>query len=243
MEETGGILEITGENVNLDKVAVNGYSDLTAGDYLKILISDKGPGINPEIINRIFDPYFTTKEMGKGSGLGLSVVHGIVNNHNGAITVDSEPGKGATFTILFPVVSEKPVMEIKTPDEAPRGNETILFVDDEEAITDMIGQILDRLGYKVETETSPATALELFQSKPYNFDLVITDMTMPQMTGVKLSEKLKDIRPDIPVVICTGHSSLIDEEKAKEMGIDGYVMKPIVKREVAIAIRKVLDKG
>ena len=134
-------------------------------------------------------------------------------------------------------------MEAGRPDEVPLGNETILFVDEEEAITVMTGQILERLGYTVQTETSPATVLELFQSQPDNFDLVITDMTMPQMTGVKLSGELKAIRPDIPVIVCTGHSSLIDEEKAKEMGIDGYVMKPIVKSDISIAIRAVLDKG
>ncbi len=243
MAEAGGILEITVEPETLTEDLVDKYPDLTAGEHLKITVGDTGPGIESEIIGRIFDPYFTTKEMGKGSGMGLAVVHGIVKNHNGAITVDSEPGKGATFTILFPVTTEKPEVEARRPDEVPFGNETILFVDDEEAITHMTGQILVRLGYKVETETSPAAALELFQSKSDYFDLIITDMTMPEMTGVKLSERLKGISPDIPVIICTGHSSLIDEENAKEMGIDGYVMKPIVKSDIAIAIRHVLDKG
>lgn len=243
MEETGGILEITVENATLSEEAVANYPDLTAGEHIKITVSDTGPGIDPEIIDRIFDPYFTTKGFGEGSGMGLTVVHGIMKNHSGAIAVDSKPDKGATFTILFPVVAEKPVMEIKTPDATPRGNETILFVDDEESIATMAGQVLIRLGYKVETETNPEAALELFRMNPDRFDLVITDMTMPQMTGVKLSEKLKDVRPDIPVIICTGHSSLIDEEKAKAMGIDDYAMKPIVKRDIAKIIRKVLDKG
>ena len=243
MEETGGTLEITVEPETLAGDSAQNYSDVAKGDYVKLTVSDTGPGIESEIIGRIFDPYFTTKEMGKGSGMGLAVVHGIVKNHNGAITVDSEPGKSTTFTILLPVATEKPEVETGRPDAVPLGNETILFVDDEEAITIMTGQILERLGYKVETKLNPVEALELFKTDPEAFDLVITDMTMPQMTGGKLSGELKAIRPDIPVIICTGHSSLIDEEKAKEMGIDGYVTKPIVKREVAIAIRKVLDKG
>ncbi len=242
LEETGGILEITIENEFLTEDSAKNHPDVARGDYVKLAVSDTGPGIESEIIGRIFDPYFTTKEMGQGSGMGLAVVHGIVKNHHGTITVDSQPGKGTTFTILFPIATEKPEVETRRPDEVPLGNETILFVDDEEAIAHMTGQILERLGYKVETETSPAAALELFQSQRDNFDLVITDMTMPQMTGVKLSEKLKGIRPDIPVIICTGHSSLIDEEKAKEVGIDGYVVKPIVKSDIAIAIRNVLDK-
>lgn len=243
MEETGGNLTINVENVDLDSEAAGRYPDLSAGNYLIIAISDTGSGIDPENIDRIFDPYFTTKEFGKGSGMGLTVVHGIVKNHGGAITVDSEPGKGATFTILLPVVDEKPEIEDEITDEVHIGSETILFVDDEESIANMSGKMLKRLGYQVETETNPATALELFKSKPDQFDLVITDMTMPQMTGVTLSEKLKNVRSDIPVIICTGHSSLIDEEKAKGLGIDAYVMKPIVKSDIARAIRKVLDNN
>jgi PAS domain S-box-containing protein len=241
MEETGGTIDIVVENESLKESSGTNYPDLTAGEYVKITVSDTGPGIDSEVIGRIFDPYFTTKEVGKGSGMGLAVVHGLVKNHNGAITVDSEPGKGATFTILFPVIDERPEIEVKIPEEVPLGNETILFVDDEKSIAQMIGQMLKRLGYKVETKLNPVEAIELFKADPEAFDLVITDMTMPQMTGIKLSEKLKEIRPDIPVIISTGHSSLIDEEKAKAMGIDGYVMKPIMKSEIAIAIRKVLD--
>ncbi len=243
MEETGGIIGINVEKKSLTEGSADNYPDLSAGEYVKITVSDTGPGIEPEIIDRIFDPYFTTKEVGKGSGMGLAVVHGLVNNHNGAITVDNELGKGATFTILLPMVFDEPVMEAKpSSDKIPRGNETILFVDDEESIATMIGQMLERLGYQVETQLNPLEALELFKSKPHEFDLVITDMTMPQMTGVKLSKKLKIVRSDIPVIICTGHSSLIDEDKAKEMGLDSYVLKPIVKREIARTIQEVLDK-
>jgi PAS domain S-box-containing protein len=241
MENTGGILEITVENELLPKDAVVGHLDLKAGEYVKITVKDTGPGINPEVIEQIFDPYFTTKEFGKGSGMGLSIVLGIVKNHSGAITVDSQPGKGTTFTMLFPAVAEQTVEAVKTPDEVPCGHETILFVDDEEPIVKMIGQMLGRLGYRVETRQNPAEALKLFQSKPHEFNLVITDMTMPQMTGVTLSEKLKDIRSDIPIIICTGHSAFVDEKTAKKMGVSAYVMKPIMKKDIAKIIRQVLD--
>ncbi|MCP3932681.1 MAG: response regulator [Bacteroidetes bacterium] len=242
MEETGGVLEIKIEKKSLSEEPADHYTDLAPGDYVKIVVSDSGPGIDPEIIGRIFDPYFTTKEMGKGSGMGLSVVHGIVTSHNGAIAVDSKLGKGSTFTILFPVITQKPAMKVETTDEIRGGNEKILFVDDEQAVVSMAGQILERFGYKVTTETNPAAALELFQLNPDDFDLVITDMTMPQMTGLKFSERMKEIRPDIPVIISTGYSSLIDKESAQEKGIAAYVMKPIVKSELSKTIRAVLDK-
>jgi CheY-like chemotaxis protein len=242
MEETGGILEINVETQYLTKDTVGSYPDLTPGNYIKITVSDTGRGIDSEIIDRVFDPYFTTKETGKGSsGMGLAVVHGIVKNHDGTITVDSQPGEGTVFTILFPVVKEKPVMEAGTPDEIPHGNETILFIDDEELIVNMTKKMLEHLGYTVETKISPVGALALFQSNPDHFDLVITDMTMPEMTGAKLSVKLKDIRPDIPIIICTGHSSLIDEKRAKAMGIAEYIIKPIANKDIAKTIRKLLD--
>lgn len=242
MEETGGNLNITVKLTRSETEKTNGFEGLTPGKYLKITLTDTGPGINPEIINRIFDPYFTTKAIGKGSGMGLSIVHGIVKNHGGAICVDSNLGKGTTFRLLFPVVDEKAVNKTKTADEFSLGTETILFVDDEQAITDMTQKVLEKLGYRVEARLNPVEALDLFKLKPDTFDLVITDMTMPQMTGAKLSEKLKELRPDIPIIICTGHSSLIDEEKAKRFGIDGYLMKPASMSTIAKAIRNVLDK-
>ena len=242
MAQTGGDLTVTVEKVNLDYQLFKDYPGLKSGDHVKIMVSDTGPGIDPEIIDQIFDPYFTTKGVGKGSGMGLAVVHGFVKNHNGTIRVDSSQGKGTKFSILFPVTSEKPVAETQTDKNIPRGNETLLFVDDEISITKMVQRMFERLGYKVETATTPQDALELFRSKPDHFDLVITDMTMPQMTGVTLSEKLMDIRKDIPIIICTGHSTLVDEEKAKELGLAAYVMKPINMLETAQTIRKVLDR-
>ena len=243
MEETGGTLKINIETSSLDKEAVNNYPDLTIADnYLKVTLSDTGPGIPSETINRIFDPYFTTKKFGKGSGMGLTVVQGIVKNHNGAITVNSEVGKGVAFTILFPVVDESPEIITNETATLPHGTETILFVDDEKTITNMMQQMLEKLGYQVEAKLNPEEALDLFQSKPDSFDIVITDMTMPQMTGAKFAKKLKEIRSDIPIILCTGHSSLIDEDKARQYGISGYLMKPVSKSKIAKAIQEALDK-
>ena len=242
MEQTGGDLTVTVEKVILDHQSLKDYPDLKSGDHVKIMVSDTGPGIDPEIIDQIFDPYFTTKEVGKGSGMGLAVVHGIVKNYNGVISVDSSQGKGTKFNILFPLAKEKPMVETKTTQDIPKGNETMLFVDDEISIVKMVKRMFERLGYKVETATTPQDALEQFRSKPDHFDLVITDMTMPQMTGVILSEKLMDIREDIPIIICTGQSALVDEEKAKELNLAAFIMKPIDMQETAQTIRKVLDK-
>ncbi len=243
MEENGGVLEIGLETVNLDKAAVKRYPDLAPGDYAKITICDTGPGIRPDIIERIFDPYFTTKPVGKGTGMGLAVVHGIVKNHGGEITVSSPPGKGAVFSIFFPVVVKEAEKEPSAPAEIPWGGESILFVDDEPSITELVGKMLERLGYRVQTRENPQEALELFQNAPDRFDLVITDMTMPHMTGIQLYERLKAIREDIPVIICTGHSPLIDEKKAGELGIGALIIKPVVMREMARTIRSVLDRG
>lgn len=242
MEQTGGTLTVSVQTVVLDDNTTKNHPDLSRGKYVEIIVSDTGPGINPDIIDRIFDPYFSTKDVGKGSGMGLAVVQGIVKNHNGAIHIESEPGRGATFSIFFPLGEEKTTsIETVTKEELIHGTETILFVDDEISIGKIVKRMLERLGYKVEATTNPVIALELFKSKPETFDLVITDMTMPQMTGVKLSEKIMGIRPDIPVIICTGYSSLVDEESAKSLGIAAYVMKPIDSKEIAETVREVLD--
>ncbi len=190
MEETGGILDIALEKTILTEAAATVYPDIIPGDVIKIIISDTGPGIDPYIIDKIFDPYFTTRAFGKGSGMGLAMVHGIIKNHGGAITVDSRPGKGTTFTILFPAIAEKPVSETNSEDKRHSGMESILFVDDEKSIADMNTRMLKRLGYRVTTRLNPIEALELFAARPDAFDLVITDMTMPQMTGAVLSKKL-----------------------------------------------------
>ncbi|RZB33351.1 MAG: hypothetical protein SRB2_04119, partial [Desulfobacteraceae bacterium Eth-SRB2] len=192
-------------------------------------------------IDRIFDPYFTTKELGKGTGMGLAVVHGIVKGHNGLITVESEDGKGTTFNIFFPAVEKEAMVETETGEELPTGGERILFIDDEESLVKMGQQRLERLGYKVEATISPIEALELFRSQPDQFDLVITDLTMPKMTGDKLVKEILNIRPDIPLILCTGFSDKIDEKKANAIGASDYIEKPLDKRDFAFIIRKVLD--
>lgn len=243
MEETGGTLEISIQNLVLDNNSADIYPDLSPGNYVAMKVSDTGQGISPEIKDRIFDPYFTTKEIGKGSGMGLSVVHGILQNHQGAISFDSEPGKGTTFTLFFPVIEEEAVIESKSVEEFPTGNERILFIDDEKSIVNMAQQILERLGYQVETKQNPVDALELFHSKPKRFDLVITDMTMPHMTGDKLIEQILNISPDMPTILCTGFSEKISEEKAQEFGVKAFLLKPLVKRDFAVTVRKVLDEN
>jgi len=241
MEQSGGELSVAAEKMFLDDRSARDYPDSKSGYYISIIVKDTGPGIEPEIIGRIFDPYFTTRKIGKGSGMGLAVVHGIVKNHCGVITVDSSPGKGAKFSIFFPLTNEKPVVEPQTTRDIPKGSETILFVDDEISNVKMVQKMLSLLGYKVHTATKPQDALERFAKAPDHFDLVITDMTMPGMTGVNLSEKLMEIRPEIPIIICTGYSALVDEKKAKEMGLASYLMKPLKMMETAQTIRKILD--
>ncbi len=238
----GGMLEVSLKNVELDEDTATQYPDLDPGRYVNLTVSDTGQGINPEFKDRIFDPYFTTKEVGKGTGMGLSVVHGIVKSHRGAISVDSEFGRGTAFSIFFPVVEEEAVIETDTIEELPTGSERILFVDDEESMVYIGRNRLERFGYKIEAKTSPVEALELFRNNADQFDLVITDMTMPQMTGVQLAQKLLEIRPDIPIIICTGFSAKVDGEKAKKIGIRQYIEKPLNRSDLAKLVRKVLDE-
>jgi PAS domain S-box-containing protein len=238
--ETGGIIEIGIQDIILK--ANSSTFDLIPGKYLKITVSDTGQGIDPNVIDLIFDPYFTTKGIGKGSGMGLSVVHGIIKSHNGSISVKSKIGKGTTFIILLPVV-EKEAVEYAEPHEVfPIGSENILFVDDEEAMTHVGRNRLEGLGYHVETRTNPVEALELFHRNHDQFDLVITDMTMPQMTGDCLVKEILKIRPDIPTILCTGFSENMDEEKAKEIGACQYIEKPFNRSVLASMVRKALDE-
>jgi PAS domain S-box-containing protein len=245
MQEDGGVLEVSLANVELDDLSVSKHLDLSAGSYLSLAVSDTGYGIPSEITQRIFDPYFTTKDTGEGTGLGLSVAQGIVKAHGGTITVYSEPGKGTTFHVYLPLIQEKgrEEREEKKPEEPlPTGSERILFIDDEEVLVEIGSQMLERLGYEAVAKKSSVQALELFRAEPDRFDLVITDMTMPDMTGDKLARELMKIRPDIPVILCTGHSSLVSQEKAKEIGIRAFVMKPLVMRNFAETVRKVLGE-
>jgi PAS domain S-box-containing protein len=239
-----GILEVGLRNVDFDSHSAARYPDIDPGTYLRLTVSDTGEGMTPDVKKRIFEPYFTTKEKGVGTGMGLSVVHGIVKSHEGTITVYSEPGKGSTFHVYIPLIQE----EVKSPEidkdaPIPTGTEHILFIDDEPALVDMGKQIFERLGYEVTSRTSGVEALELFKAQPDRFDLVITDMTMPNMMGDKLARELMKIRPDIPIIICTGYSERITEEKAKRIGIKAFVMKPLVMKYLANTVRKVLDRN
>lgn len=242
MREKGGILMVSLVNVNLHSDDTDHIIDLEPGQYIKLTVSDNGHGIKPAIMEKIFDPYFTTQENGKGTGLGLSIVHGIVNNHGGHILAFSELGKGTRFDVYLPLLDSTDMKSEMVPTEKlATGNEHVLLVDDEEQIVDILNQILERLGYQVTARTSSIDALEMFRTAPDKFDFVITDMTMPNMTGIKLSQKLLEIRPDIPIIICTGFSEQISEVKAKEIGIRGYIMKPVVKSELAKKVREILD--
>ena len=238
-----GIIEVILKNVEeLGENAPAQHPDLNPGRYVNLTVSDTGHGIPKEEIDRIFDPYFTTKEIGKGTGMGLAVVHGIVKEHNGIITVESEPEKGTTFSIFFPVVEKEVIIESESTEKLPTGNEKILFIDDEESLVYVGRNRLERLGYQVETKTSSVEALELFRANPDQFDLVITDMTMPQMTGYHLVEEFLKIRPDIPIILCTGFSEKIDEKKAKAIGVVDYIEKPVDRHVFAFKVRKVLDR-
>jgi len=242
MQEKGGVLEVSLTDLELDLDYAVGYPDLNSGRYLQLTVSDTGYGMRPEVVEHIFDPFFTTKGPGEGTGLGLSVVHGIVKNHGGDIRAYSEPGKSTAFKVLFPVVERLKEAEHREERPVPVGTEHILFIDDEPSLAKMGHQILESLGYKVTTRTSGIEALELFKAQPDRFDLVITDMTMPHMPGEELSVKLIEIRPDIPIILCTGFSSRIDEEKVLAIGIRAFVMKPILRRTMAEVIRRVLDQ-
>ena len=237
-----GILEIDVQNTEIDHPQIDNFIGMDLGPYIKVSIRDTGAGMPPEILKRIFDPYFTTKEKGVGTGLGLAVVHGIIKKYGGAIKVESAPGKGAAFHIYLPRIDQAAPYSIDQTEIPAGGNERILFVDDEKMLVDIGQKVLERLGYDVTVRTSPIEALELFKAKPDDFDLVITDQTMPGMTGDALAKELMAMRPGLPVIICSGYSQKIDQTRAAEMGIKGFVMKPILINDIADAIRKALNE-
>jgi PAS domain S-box-containing protein len=243
MREKGGILEVRLADMYLDSESAADYPELEPGQFLKLTVKDTGHGMTPDLMGRVFDPYFTSKAKDVGTGLGLSVVDGILKRCKGSISVQSEPNQGTQFDVFFPCVDMGVEFSIQEIEPIPRGSERILFVDDEMAICDIEKRMLQNLGYKVDIKSSAIEALEAFRLNPERYDLVITDYTMPNMTGDQLTRVLLSIRPDIPVILCTGFSEMITEETAKEAGIKGFVMKPIVLREIGNLIRKVLEKG
>lgn len=243
MREAGGLLEISLEEINIDLGAAL-KKELAPGTYQQLTIRDTGCGMNPQVLKRMFEPYYTTKGPGEGTGLGLSVAHGIVKSHKGAIMVDSEPGKGTRFDVFLPTVKEiDTIIEKADPEEPiPAGNERILLVEDNQNLLGMSKQMLEDLGYEVTPRTSSVEALEYFKVCSKKVDLLVTDMTMPNMTGVQLAREIHKIRPGFPVILCTGFSDRISEENYQEQGINGFVMKPMTRRDIGEVIRKVLDK-
>jgi PAS domain S-box-containing protein len=239
MEEKGGVLQ-----VGLASVEIGDQDDINInpGKYVRLMVSDTGHGMDNDIIAKIFDPYFTTKEVGKGTGLGLSVVHGIVKDYGGDIRVYSAPGRGTTFYVYFPKTRD----EFKTTENPQEirpmtGKERILVVDDEDQIVLMVKQMLESLGYQITGVTSSLKALELFTRYPDGYDLVITDQTMPHMVGSKMAKQMMEIRPGIPIILCSGFSEAVTANNVKEIGIRKFIMKPIIKYEMAKVIRDILD--
>ncbi len=245
MKESGGSLEISLEEVELDAAGI-GVQELPPGKYQQLSVRDTGHGMSPEIQNRVFEPYFTTKKSGEGTGMGLAVVHGIVKNHRGLIRVSSRHGEGTEFRVYFPAIK---IVDATQAEEALKRiaihmghNERILFVDDEQSLAEIGAKMLEKLGFLVDSRTSSVEALACFQENPARFDLVITDMTMPNMTGLQLAKKIRTMRPKIPIIICTGFSENINEDNFRSLGIDGYVMKPIIMKKFAEVIQDVLKQ-
>ncbi len=241
MEEKGGTLAVTLGQIRLEPDSSD-LSGLAAGDYACLTVADTGTGIEKDIMDKIFDPYYSTKDKSKGTGLGLSVVQGIVKSCHGDIRISSEPGRGTHVQVYLPVLERKPEKHGAGQSKAvPGGKEKILLVDDEAAIIRLEKKMLERLGYQVAERTSGTDALKAFRCNPDAYDLVITDMTMPDMNGDQLAREIMAIKPDLPVIICTGFSGKIDEEKVRAMGIKGMLMKPIIQSEMACMLRHVLD--
>lgn len=234
MRESGGTLSITLHRAN------NGGAD---GDVVRLEISDTGTGIRPEVLDRIFDPYYTTKAKGEGTGMGLAVVQGIVKSHGGGIVVESRVGSGSTFRVDFPVARKpsKDVTPFSPGNVIPGGSEHILVVDDESVVTDIHRLILESLGYRVSAFTSSATALEAFLAGKAHFDLVLTDMTMPRLNGLQFAGQILAARPDTPVILCTGFNDLVSEATIRDAGIRKLIIKPVCRKDLAVAIRSALD--
>jgi len=241
MEETGGSLEVNLNEIELTIDDLTGL-DMEPGPYLCLKVGDTGHGMDQSVKDRIFEPYFSTRETGKGTGLGLAVVHGIVKSYGGDIRVYSELGEGTVFHVYLPIIKESfASSEIVLGEPLLRGHEHVLVIDDETVIVSMEKEILERLGYQVTSRTSSIEALEAFREQPDKFDIVITDMTMPNMTGDKLAGEMIKIRPDIPIILCSGFSEIMSEEKAESLGIKEFLIKPIVLKDLSSVIRKVLD--
>ena len=242
MRGSGGVLEIrlVPVTVGLDRLLV--YPELKPGRYVCLIVRDTGAGINSENIQRIFDPFFTTKTIGEGSGMGLSVVHGIVANHGGKISVDTNLGQGTTFALYFPAFEgvQVPDASRRSDQELFYGSGHVLYIEDEEPLAKLGQEILERLGYTVTMCASSVEALAAFRSDPFRFDVVITDQTMPNMTGDVLARQILEIRAEVPIILCTGFSHLITPEKAKAIGIRAFLMKPLMVRDLGRVLHEIV---
>lgn len=242
MRATGGVLEVRLEACEVDAALAATDPALLPGPYIQFTVRDTGHGMPQEVLDRIYEPFFTTKDVGEGSGMGLAVVHGIVTSHDGAMQVSSTPGQGTTCSIYLPRCDVTTTALGSPTEPLLRGHERILLVDDEEVLVDLGRETLTRLGYRVATYTNSTEALAAFQAAPDQFDLVITDQTMPLLTGEGLAQALRAIRPNLPIILCTGFSHAITEEKARASGLDAFLMKPVVGRDLGLTIRRVLEQ-
>ncbi|MBF0288444.1 MAG: response regulator [SAR324 cluster bacterium] len=241
MMTKGGILKITLERIKISPDFAT-WHEIQEGTYVKLGITDTGCGMDAEVADHIFEPFFTTKSPGQGTGMGLSVVHGSVKSHNGAITVQSKPEKGTTIEIFLPEIDSPVLPELSTSDSVLQGQESVLLVDDEQILVDMLEQKLTRIGYHVTATTNSQEALNYFQEKPNQFDLVITDQTMPNISGSQLAKQIISINPNIPIILITGYSETLSPEQAKSMGVRNYIIKPIDFSELGTLIRNILDE-
>lgn len=243
MRKKGGILSITLEEISLTDEYIGGDHLLPLGEYVRLSVSDTGHGMDEMTRARIFDPFFSTKSRDEGTGLGLSVVHGIIQNHGGKVTVYSQVNVGTTFRVYLPVAQEDvTAIEQNEPDSVARGSERILLVDDEKSIAELGKRMLSRLGYDVTACTDSRECLEIFRSAPDQFDLVLTDLTMPNMTGLDLAGEIKSVSPNTPVILMTGFANVLDEKNLSEYCLDYLVKKPVLKRDLAAAVRSSLDR-
>ena len=241
MREDGGTLTIGLSSVTLGSDSLP-EDNMKPGRYVKLTVKDTGAGIAPDVQRRMFEPFFTTKEQSQGTGMGLSVVYGIVRAYNGAIEVESVVGEGAKFTILLPQSDVSLPAETAGEETSCSKAESVLFVDDEPAIVEMAEMMLKRMGCRVTAFTDPLKALKAFMEDPAAFDLIITDQTMPEMTGVALAREVLAVRKEMPIILCTGFSETVSPEKAAKAGIRAFVMKPVTKKDMAQAIRRVLER-
>ncbi len=241
MMKTGGVLDVKLDAVKIDQKAADKIPNLKKGEYIRLTISDTGHGMDIKTKERIFEPFFTRKEVGSGSGLGLSVVHGIVNNYGGAILVESSPGKGTTFMIYLPKYGADLLESDKSDKKPLKGVEHILFVDDEPEITFMGKKMLENLGYKVSIASDSTSALEEFGNNPGKFSLLVTDQNMPNMRGTDIALKMREIQPDLKVIIITGYSEHLSEEMLFQNGISEVILKPMILDDFSKIIRRVLD--